>query len=128
MFGDSKVSVSQMFELTFYARYTSNFNFYSLHRQLSPTCQMILVSTTYDCSSMKIAESITRNPIMLTLLPEQQSLDSITQFYVRCDSQEDKYQAIRNIYELLCSMNANNNRRPLAQAFTFCNVRMKKCV
>lgn len=72
---------------------------------------MILFSTTYDERSMGIARSIVKNPIEITLPPQQQSTDNITQFYVRCDSQDDKYQAIRNIYELLCSMNVSSYKK-----------------
>lgn len=65
---------------------------------------------------MEIARSIVKNPIVKTLSPEQQSLDNITQIYVHCYSQDDKYKAIYNINELLWSVNTK------VQALIFCNV------
>lgn len=97
-----------------------------MYRQLSPACQKILVSTTYDDSSLEIARSFIENPIEILLSsPVELPLDNITQMYVRCDSPEDKHQVIHNIDRLLRSMNANQ-KRPVAQAFIFCNV-MGKC-
>lgn len=71
---------------------------------------------------MEIARSVVKDPIVKTLLPKEQPLDNITQIYVRCNSQADKYQAIQDIYELHCAMNTAGSRRIVALPFVFCNV------
>lgn len=45
---------------------------------------------------------------------EQESLDNIKQYYVRCRSEEEKYQAIQNIYGSIT----------IGQAIIFCHVSM----
>lgn len=46
------------------------------------------------------------------LLREQESLDNITQYYVRCNNPDEKYQAIQNIYAVIT----------VGQAIIFCHV------
>lgn len=81
-------------------------------RQLPLTCQMMLFSATYDGSVMEFAQHIVKNPIVIRLLREQESLDNITQYYVRCRDQDEKYQAIQNIYGVIT----------IGQAIIFCHV------
>lgn len=81
-------------------------------RQLPPTCQMMLFSATYNRSVIEFAQHIVKNPIVIKLLREQESLDNITQYYVRCRNQEEKYQAIQNIYGVIT----------IGQAIIFCHV------
>lgn len=83
-----------------------------LHRQLSPKCQMMFFSATYDRSVMDFAEHIVKNPIIIRLKREQESLDNIKQYYVKCRDQEQKYQAIQNIYGVIT----------VGQAIIFCHV------
>ncbi|XP_055303311.1 DEAD-box helicase Dbp80 [Sitodiplosis mosellana] len=84
-----------------------------IHKQLPPTCQMMLFSATYDRSVMEFAQHIVKNPIVIKLLREQESLDNITQYYVRCRDQDEKYQAIQNIYGVIT----------IGQAIIFCQTR-----
>lgn len=83
-----------------------------LHRQLSPKCQMMFFSATYDRSVMEFAEHIVKNPIIIRLLKEQESLENIKQYYVKCKNQDEKYQAIQNIYGVIT----------VGQAIIFCHV------
>lgn len=83
-----------------------------IDRQLPPTCQMMLFSATYDLSVMEFAQHIVKNPIVIQLRREQESLDNITQYYVRCRDQDEKYQAIQNIYGVIT----------IGQAIIFCHV------
>lgn len=46
------------------------------------------------------------------LLREQESLDNIKQYYVRCNNPDEKYQAIQNIYAVIT----------VGQAIIFCHV------
>lgn len=73
---------------------------------------MMFFSATYDRSVMEFAEHIVKNPIIIRLLKEQESLDNIKQYYVKCKSQDEKYQAIQNIYGVIT----------VGQAIIFCHV------
>nr|CAH0104887.1 unnamed protein product [Daphnia galeata] len=84
-----------------------------IHKLLPKLCQMMLFSATYDEDVMKFAEMIIRNPVVLKLHREQQSLDNIKQHYVVCKSKEDKYRSISNIYGVLT----------IGQAMIFCHTR-----
>lgn len=83
-----------------------------LFRQLPSACQMMLFSATYDRSVMEFAQHIVKNPIVIKLMREQESLDNIIQYYVRCRDQDEKYQAIQNIYGVIT----------IGQAIIFCHV------
>ena len=61
---------------------------------------------------MTFARSIITNPVVLKLKKEEQSLDNIKQFYVKCRSEEDKFQALANIYGTVS----------VGQAMVFCHV------
>lgn len=76
---------------------------------------MMLFSATYDLQVMEFAQHIVKNPIVIKLLREQESLDNITQYYVRCRDQDEKYQAIQNIYGVIT----------IGQAIIFCHVSLK---
>lgn len=58
----------------------------------------MLFSATYDDQIMEFAQAIVPNPILIRLKREEESLDNIKQYYVICGSQEEKYNAIANIY------------------------------
>lgn len=73
---------------------------------------MMFFSATYDKDVMDFAEYIVPNPIVIRLLREQESLDNIKQFYVKCRNLDDKYQAISNIYGVIT----------VGQAIIFCHV------
>ena len=70
-----------------------------LFRKLSPDCQMLLFSATYDDDVMKFAQAvIPRSPIIIKLRREEESLDNIRQFYIECENEGDKFRALSNIY------------------------------
>lgn len=73
---------------------------------------MMFFSATYDKDVMTFAEYIVNNPVVIRLLREQESLDNIKQFYVKCRNLDDKYQAISNIYGVIT----------VGQAIIFCHV------
>ncbi|XP_077286524.1 putative ATP-dependent RNA helicase Dbp80 [Arctopsyche grandis] len=84
-----------------------------IHKTLPKTCQMMFFSATYDAKVMEFAEIIVPNPIIIRLLREEESLDNIKQFYVKCRGQEEKYHAICNIYGVIT----------IGQAIIFCHTR-----
>jgi len=70
-----------------------------IQRQLDKACQMLLFSATYEDEVMKFAQAIIpNNPVVIKLRREEESLDNIKQFFVQCDSQEEKFRALSNIY------------------------------
>lgn len=79
---------------------------------MSSSCQMMLFSATYEGKVMEFAQHIVKNPIVIKLLREQESLDNIKQYYVRCRDQDEKYAAIQNIYGVIT----------IGQAIIFCHV------
>lgn len=83
-----------------------------IHKQLSPQCQMLFFSATYDRAVMEFAEHIVKDPISIRLLREQESLDNIKQYYVKCRDADEKYKAIQNIYGAIT----------IGQAIIFCHV------
>lgn len=53
--------------------------------------------------------------ITFSLHREQESLDNIKQYYVRCRTENEKYQAIQNVYGVIT----------VGQAIIFCHVRLQ---
>jgi len=84
-----------------------------IHKLLPKTCQMMFFSATYDTNVMEFAEIIVPNPIIIRLQREEESLDNIKQYYVRCSGQEEKYQSVCNIYGVIT----------IGQAIIFCHTR-----
>ncbi|XP_026470963.1 DEAD-box helicase Dbp80-like [Ctenocephalides felis] len=84
-----------------------------LHAKLSPNCQMLLFSATYDQAVMEFAEMIIPNPLVIRLLREEESLENIKQYYVKCVDENQKYNAITNIYGVIS----------IGQAIIFCRTR-----
>lgn len=58
----------------------------------------MLFSATYDTEVMEFAETIVPNATILKLKKEEESLDNIKQYYIECNTPDDKYRAISNIY------------------------------
>lgn len=54
-------------------------------RGLSPQCQLLLFSATYDQEVMQFAQTVIPDPIVIRLRKEEESLDNIKQFYINCD-------------------------------------------
>lgn len=84
-----------------------------IHKCLPPTCQMMFFSATYDGAIMEFAEIIVPNPLIIRLLREEESLDNIKQYYVKCRGQDEKYRSICNIYGVVT----------IGQAIIFCHTR-----
>ena len=83
-----------------------------LHKNLSKKCQMMLFSATYEKKVMDFAEFMVPSPITIRLKKEDEVLDNIKQYYVKCRDQDVKYQAIANIYGVIT----------IGQAIIFCHV------
>ena len=83
-----------------------------IHKNLSPTCQMMLFSATYDLPVMNFAENIIADPVIIRLRREEESIDNIGQYWVDCATAEAKFIAISNIYGVVT----------IGQAMIFCQV------
>lgn len=70
---------------------------------------MMFFAATYKHDVMEFAEAIVNNPIAITLKREEESLDNIKQYYVKC---RNKFLAISNIYGVVT----------IGQAIIFCHV------
>jgi len=82
-----------------------------IHKLLSiNACQMMFFSATYGQNVMDFAEVILTNPIIIRLKPD---LDNIQQYYVKCSSEQQKYNAVTNIYGTV----------GVGQAIIFCHTR-----
>lgn len=84
-----------------------------IHKKLTKSCQMMLFSATYDTDVMNFAEAIVNNPVVIRLRREEESLNNIKQYYVWCKNEEEKYQAISNIYGTIT----------IGQAMIFCRTK-----
>lgn len=81
-------------------------------RGLRNNCQLLLFSATYDDQVMKFAESVVHDAIIIKLRREEQSLDNIKQYFIECNSLEDKFMALSNIYGSIS----------IGQSMIFCHV------
>lgn len=73
---------------------------------------MMFFSATYEPEVMNFAEIIVSNPLIIRLLREEESLDNIKQYYIKCKNIDEKYTAITNIYGVIT----------IGQAIIFCHV------
>ncbi|XP_075898296.1 ATP-dependent RNA helicase DDX19A isoform X2 [Nelusetta ayraudi] len=84
-----------------------------IHRRLSKECQMLLFSATFEESVWRFAETVVPEPNIIRLKREEETLDTIKQFYIICKDKEDKFTALCNLYGALT----------IAQAMIFCHTR-----
>lgn len=85
---------------------------FSCLRMLPKNCQMLLFSATFEESVWNFAQRIVPEPNIIKLKREEETLDTIKQYYVLCNSKEEKFQALCNIYGAIT----------IAQAMIFCHV------
>ncbi|KAM9814027.1 ATP-dependent RNA helicase DDX19A [Neosynchiropus ocellatus] len=84
-----------------------------IQKMLPKTCQMLLFSATFEESVWNFAKRIVPEPNIIKLKREEETLDTIKQFYVLCNNKEEKFQALCNIYGAIT----------IAQAMIFCHTR-----
>lgn len=80
---------------------------------LSNNCQMMLFSATYKTPVIDFATKIVKEPMIIRLRRQDESLSAIKQFQVQCNSFESKYKALSNIYGLIT----------VGQSIIFCQTR-----
>uniref|UniRef100_A0A3Q2SXP4 RNA helicase n=1 Tax=Fundulus heteroclitus TaxID=8078 RepID=A0A3Q2SXP4_FUNHE len=84
-----------------------------IQRMLPKNCQMLLFSATFEESVWNFAQRIVPDPNIIKLKREEETLDTIKQYFVLCNSKEEKFQALCNIYGAIT----------IAQAMIFCHTR-----
>ncbi|KAB5546617.1 hypothetical protein PHYPO_G00074100 [Pangasianodon hypophthalmus] len=84
-----------------------------IQRKLPKDCQMLLFSATFEDSVWQFAERIVPDPNIIRLKREEETLDTIKQYYVLCKNKQDKFDALCNIYGAIT----------IAQAMIFCHTR-----
>lgn len=62
---------------------------------------MMLFSATYKNPVIEFATKIVKEPIIIRLRRQDESLSYIRQFYVKCENFDAKYLALTNIFGLL---------------------------
>lgn len=86
-----------------------------LKQYLPKTCQMMLFSATYTDEIMDFARQIIPDPVViLKLRIEEQSLDNINQYYIVFRNEQEKYEALTNIFGTVA----------IGQAFIFCETKI----
>lgn len=66
-----------------------------IQKNLSHTCQILLFSATYTQAVIELATLIIpRDPILIRLKPEEESLDNVLQYFIECPNEDVKYQAL----------------------------------
>ncbi|KAJ4923852.1 hypothetical protein JOQ06_028107 [Pogonophryne albipinna] len=81
-----------------------------IHRLLPKECQMLLFSATFEDSVWGFAEKVVPDPNIIRLRREEETLDTIKQFYILCREEEEKFSALCDLYGGLT----------VAQAMIFC--------
>lgn len=84
---------------------------------LPKNCQMLLFSATFEESVWNFAQRIVPDPNIIKLKREEETLDTIKQYYVLCNNKEEKFQALCNLYGAIT----------IAQAMIFCHVSLSRC-
>jgi len=85
-----------------------------IHRLLNKENTLhMLFSATYTPAVISFAETVIPNPVVIRLLREEQSVDNIRAFYIPCQSVDDKFEALVNIYGSIT----------IGQAIIFCRTR-----
>lgn len=75
---------------------------------------MLLFSATFEDSVWRFAERIITDPSFIRLKREEETLDTIKQYYALCKNTQDKFESLCNIYGAIT----------IAQAMIFCRVRV----
>ena len=89
-------------------------------RTLLKDCQMLFITETYNDMVKQFAESVVPNPKITLSWDVEKWLGNIKHWYVRCESDEEKLQALSNIYGVVsigqcvmfCQVSTVNTAKP----------------
>lgn len=77
---------------------------------------MLLFSATFEESVWNFAQKVVPEPNIIKLKREEETLDTIKQYYVLCSDRDEKFQALCNLYGAIT----------IAQAMIFCHVSSRR--
>lgn len=84
---------------------------YNIFQFMPSDIQVGLFSATLPYELLSLTEKFMRNPVKVLVKSEQLTLEGITQFYVALDSDEHKYDCLKDIFSSLS----------MAQCIIYCN-------
>lgn len=88
---------------------------YNIFQFMPSDIQVGLFSATLPNELLSLTEKFMRNPVKVLVKAEQLTLEGITQFYVALDSDENKYDCLKDIFSSLsmtqCIIYCNSVRR-----------------
>lgn len=84
-----------------------------LKNGLRENVQMMLFSATYNDQVMNFADLLIPNAVKIKLEREKESLENISQYYVQCNTENEKYLSLANIFGALA----------IGQTFIFCHTK-----
>lgn len=82
----------------------------------SPNVQVVLFSATFPENVRRFAPRFAENANEISLRREEESVDTIKQFYMDCRDEAHKYDVLCNLYDLLT----------VSQSIIFCQVRKER--
>jgi len=90
-----------------------------IKNMLGDRCQLLLFSATYEAAVMEFAQKAVKDPVIIRLRREEESLENIIQRYVKCGGKGEqaisdaKYSVLANMYGSLT----------IGQCMVFCHTR-----
>ena len=84
---------------------------YNIFQFLPANVQVALFSATMPVEIAKLTDKFMRNPVKILVKAEQLTLEGIEQYYVALDTDEYKYEALKDLYGVLS----------LSQSIIYCN-------
>jgi ATP-dependent RNA helicase len=88
---------------------------YDMYRYLSPTTQVVLLSTTLPYDVLEMTTKFMTDPIRILVKRDELKLEGIKQFFVAVEKEDWKFDTLCNLYDTLT----------ITQAVIFCNTRRK---
>ena len=74
---------------------------YNIFQQLPPNVQIALFSATMPPSMLQLTSKFMRDPVKITMLPQDLNLDGIDQYYVAMNDDNDKLDTLRDLFSKL---------------------------
>ena len=88
---------------------------YHIFHNFSEDVQVALFSATIPDEILQLTQQFMRNPVKITIKPEQLNLEGIQQFYVAIPSDKAKYETLKDLFSALsvkqCIIYANSVER-----------------
>lgn len=83
--------------------------------RIIPPLQVVLVSATLPADVLEMTQKIMTEPVSILVKRDEITVDSIQQYFVAVDEERNKFDTLRDLYEMLVT----------SQSVIFCNTRNK---